>query len=401
MQYSGAMMYNKLIIAGAGSGKTTFLTNEAIRLINERVLITTYTESNREEIERKILTNCRCIPSRIKVQTWFSFLIQHGVKPYQGAVNESLYGKTISGMILNNGEYGCYQLKGRSGKPQRRPYSEEKQFYEHYFTKSVKILSDRLSKFVIRANTATNGEVIRRISRIYSHVFVDEIQDLAGYDLEILKLLFQTETSVLMVGDPRQVTYLTHHESKYRQYKDGNVVDFVKKECKGKGQVEIDETTLQISHRNNADICEYSSRLYDKAKYLPVIPCECEPCRSRSEKDDGVYLVKTKDVNAYLKLYAPIQLRWNTKRKVDSDYPVSNMGDSKGRTYDHVLIYPTTEMDKWVHNNRLQMMPMTTAKFYVAITRARYSVAIVSDSLDGLSQGILKEFNPSNIKNGG
>ena len=45
------MMNNKLIIAAAGSGKTTYLINEAMKFKDEKVLITTYTEANEEEIK--------------------------------------------------------------------------------------------------------------------------------------------------------------------------------------------------------------------------------------------------------------------------------------------------------------------------------------------------------------
>lgn len=35
---------------------------------------------------------------------------------------------------------------------------------------------------------------------------------MAGYDLEIIKLLFSLNSDVLLVGDPRQVTYHTYDE---------------------------------------------------------------------------------------------------------------------------------------------------------------------------------------------
>lgn len=47
-------MSNKLIIAAAGSGKTTYLVKEALELKDSRVLITTYTEANEAEIRKKI-----------------------------------------------------------------------------------------------------------------------------------------------------------------------------------------------------------------------------------------------------------------------------------------------------------------------------------------------------------
>lgn len=74
-------MSNKLIIAAAGSGKTTHLVKEALKITDSRVLITTYTEANENEIKKKFYAINGCIPENITIQTWFSFLIQHGVKP--------------------------------------------------------------------------------------------------------------------------------------------------------------------------------------------------------------------------------------------------------------------------------------------------------------------------------
>jgi DNA helicase-2/ATP-dependent DNA helicase PcrA len=46
------MTNDKLIIAAAGAGKTTFLVTEALKM-TERVLITTYTQANEAEIKKK------------------------------------------------------------------------------------------------------------------------------------------------------------------------------------------------------------------------------------------------------------------------------------------------------------------------------------------------------------
>lgn len=94
---------------------------------------------------------------------------------------------------------------------------------------------------------------------------------------------------------------------------------------------------------------------------------------------DGVFLVRPEDVDMYLKKFEPVQLRDKRTVKVNDEYKVINMGESKGLTYDRVLIYPTKTMINWMkdHSNKLQ--PKTRAQFYVAITRAKYSVAIVFD----------------------
>ena len=48
------MTNNKLIVAAAGSGKTTFLINEALKQQNAKILITTYTEANEAEIKARM-----------------------------------------------------------------------------------------------------------------------------------------------------------------------------------------------------------------------------------------------------------------------------------------------------------------------------------------------------------
>ena len=74
-------MSNRLILAAAGSGKTTYLVNEALKIKDTKVLITTYTDANEQEIKKKFYEINGCVPENVTIQTWFSFLIQHGVKP--------------------------------------------------------------------------------------------------------------------------------------------------------------------------------------------------------------------------------------------------------------------------------------------------------------------------------
>lgn len=389
------MKNNKLIIAAAGSGKTTYLINEAMKFKDDKVLITTYTEANEEEIEKKFVRRYKIVPSFVKIQTWFSFLIQHGVKPYQGTFNEMLFRKEIRGMLLNDGRYGMKFYLNKSGKTIPIPFKEDDEFEQHYFTSTDKIYSDRLPKFVVKSNDASNGEVINRISRIYQHIFIDEIQDMAGYDLEILKLLFQSASNVLLVGDPRQVTYLTHHEKKFNKYQDGKIKEFIVDECKKKIPYEIDETSLCSSHRNNKLICDYSSKLFDAAQFKAIEPCTCEECRNYKVESEGVFLVREKDVHQYLIDFEPVQLRWNYTREVNTEYAFYNFGESKGKTFGRVIIYPTAEMEKWVYNNKTKLKYSTRAKLYVAITRARFSVAIISNYADGTEVDGIQLYNPN------
>ncbi|MFO7852631.1 MAG: UvrD-helicase domain-containing protein [Bacteroidota bacterium] len=393
------MNNNKLLISAAGSGKTTYIVNKALELDKtQRVLITTYTIENEAEIKNIILKKSKTIPSNVTIQGWFSFLLQHGVRPFQGSMNDMLFDREIKGMLLSEGDSSI--RRDSSGKPiiyNGRPLSwGEKDFERFYFTSGWKIYSDKVSKFIVECNTGTNGAIIDRLSRIYSHIFIDEVQDLAGFDLEIIWLLFKSDIVTTLVGDPRQVTYKTNHYRKYTKYKNGKIKEFVENELGKNIQCEIDEKTLKRSHRNNKQICEYSSKLYPE--FEKTEPCKCEKCRRCVTIHEGVFLVKNNDVGEYMKIYKPMQLIWSKSTKVNPDYPVLTFGSSKGKTFERVIIYPTPNIKRWIKDNNFDFMEVKNEKrkqikdvkekFYVAITRAKRSVAIIynysdSEEIDG------------------
>lgn len=369
-------MKNKLLIAAAGAGKTTYLFEKAHQISDSNVHITTYTEANEDEIRKKFIENGG-VPNNVTIQTWYALLLQHGVRPYQSMMDEFLHRKRI-GFYLNTGKSG-FRYKNGKGFP---VYWGEKDVLKYYLTKDYKIYADKTSKFVyeidekMKNRGAKYGEIMERLARIYPNIFVDEVQDLAGYDLEILKKLISTTTNVIMVGDPRQVTYLTHQPSKNKQFKDGKILEYIEQNCKE--EVEIDEVTLNNSHRNNEAICDYSSKLFPD--YKKVKACTCDKCRNYIEADEGIYLLDEKDIENYKSLYEDVIVL----RSKNAAQPEWNFGRSKGKTFNRVLIYPTEDMRKWIINHNVKLAFTTRSKFYVALTRARYSVAIVFKDLEDL-----------------
>ncbi|PHR71319.1 MAG: DNA helicase II [Arcobacter sp.] len=347
---------NKLIIAAAGAGKTTYLVTNALSQ-TESVLITTYTEANETEIRKKFIEINGFIPKNITIQTWFSTLIQHGVKPYQDYLTD----KKINGMILVN--------------RQSTQYVPATNVDKYFFNSEYKIFSDKLSKFVCLCNQKSNYAVINRISRIYKNIFIDEVQDLAGYDLEIIKLLFESSSDIILVGDPRQVTYLTHNERKFSKYKDGKIKEFIEEECKN-FEIEVDEVSLNCSYRNNELICTFSSKLF---------PNYDTP--SSNQDDDvehkGLFFIKNEDIDIYLEKYKPLQLRDSRRKKVTNSFSIMNFGESKGLGFDRILIYPTKPILDWVLTGKT-LNPTSCSKLYVAITRAKYSVGIIYDYPENL-----------------
>ncbi|MBX4910882.1 MULTISPECIES: UvrD-helicase domain-containing protein [Rhizobium] len=365
---------NKLVIAAAGSGKTTYLVRQALTIEQERVLITTYTESNEEEIRRKFFEIHGSVPGNVHIQTWFSLLIEHGIKPFQG----KLFDWEVAGMLLVSQRSG---FRGRD-RQDRPVYWGEEDFRRCYFDRRNRVYSDKLARLVMRCNEAADGAVIERLSRIYPFIFVDEVQDLAGYDLNILTALFKSPSNVVMVGDPRQVTYVTHLEARLKKYRDGGIADFIRAELPRKVTCDIDVTSLMASHRNSTAICELSSKLYPKL--TAATACKCADCRQPVPDDAGLYIVRRNDLPRYLKTGRPVQLRWSSAVKVASAaLPSLTFGRSKGLGFDRVIIYPTKEMMDWLKGAQSALKAETRAKLYVGLTRARHTVAVVHDLADG------------------
>jgi DNA helicase-2/ATP-dependent DNA helicase PcrA len=362
------MSGHKLIVAAAGSGKTSFLIDQALSFEQQRCLITTFTIENEQTIRQRIIKKKGYIPESITIQTWFSFLLQHGVRPYQG----QLYEKKIKGMILVSGQSAQFQKEANVEK--------------HYFSDNRQIYSDKIAKFVVKSDKKSEGAVARRIAKIFPYILIDEVQDLAGYDLEFLKLLFASNCTVTLVGDPRQGTYSTNNSSKNKNVRKGNIIYFFETD---EFEIEKDDTLLTTNWRSHADICELSNKLYpDFSRTISGNTC--------NTGHDGVFFVRPSDVSAYLKKFSPTQLRWDIKTKVNDEYSVLNFGGSKGLEFDRVLIYPPGPAANWLMDNQAELKPVSRSKFYVALTRARHSAAIVLNfdnnaAIPGIKNFVIEE----------
>ena len=222
---------------------------------------------------------------------------------------------------------------------------------------------------MIELNEKCNGNVFKRISKIYDYIYIDEVQDLVGYDLEIIKKLIAANINVIMVGDPRQCTYTTHYSSKYKKYNYGKIGDFLNKECKNL-KILVDDKTLNCTYRNNENICNFANQLFPKQ--TPVLFK-----RKSNDNTEGVMVIDKHNVDEYLKKNKAVQLRYNSKVNVNKNYSFYNFGESKGLEFNEVLIYPTQTMWNWIVDKNSELKMQSRAKLYVAITRAFNRVVII------------------------
>ena len=152
---------NRIVVAAAGSGKTTLIVDEACRAPNSQSALITYTINGTAEIRDKTYDKIGFIPEYITVSTWFAFLLRHFVRPYQNC----LYAQRVSRIIF---------VQGRSSRG-----SKESSVSAHYFGKPGHIYSDKVSKLACRIIEVTKGLPLRRFEQIFDRLYVDESQDLA------------------------------------------------------------------------------------------------------------------------------------------------------------------------------------------------------------------------------
>jgi DNA helicase-2/ATP-dependent DNA helicase PcrA len=346
---------NIITIASAGSGKSTSIVENALLKENDQVLITTFTVECAEELKKIIIEKVKTVPKNIIIMTWMSFLIQECIRPYQLVA----YGTQITRPVF---------IQGRSAIYSKRTD------YKHFFNSNGDIYSDKLSEFACLCDEKSQGKVITRLEKVFKRIYIDEFQDFAGYDFELVKKILSSNIRVKIVADPRQGTYSTNESAKNGKYKKSGVKDLIELLEKNK------LCTIELnnwSYRCNQMICSIADKLYP----------EFEPTISKNialTGHDGVFVVKERYVDDYIKKYKPVALRYDKKTKWQ-DEKIKNFGAVKGRTYDRVLILPNGPILDFLSGRNFK----SPAKYYVGFTRARFSVAILYDdqvSIEGINE---------------
>lgn len=129
-------------------------------------------------------------------------------------------------------------------------------------------------------------------------------------------------------------------------------------------------------------ICDLANTLYSDLNM--------QSAKKVDNEDVGAYLVSMGNVSKFLEQYKPTVLYYNIsslnkfKAKIDVNFESITFGKSKGLSFDNVLILPTIEMENHVIKGRHKMSDTVKAQFYVAITRSKNNVGILSEKLSHL-----------------
>lgn len=354
------MPSNKRIVkAAAGTGKTTLLIGEAVKNYQEgKVLYLTYTNANLNSMKSDLMESVGIIPKNIKCKTWTDFLLNECARPYRKVMG----GPEIKGVnFCLLGEIP--RLKGITAANWR-----------YYYDSQGRLYYERLAQFCHAILVASGGVIIDRLEKIYSTILIDEVQDMGGYDLKIIEAIYQSNLNLVVVGDHRQATYSTNSSSYLGRYSGVNIFSFFTEVLRHDNLESLD-----VCHRCPQIVCDLANTLYSDLNMRSA--------KSFVQEDIGTYLVSMDNVSKFIEQYKPTLLYYNvsslkkfiTKLNGDIKFESITFGKSKGLSFENVLILPTKEMENHVIKGKHKMSDTVIAQFYVAITRSKNNVGIISE----------------------
>lgn len=344
------MAKNFLTLAVAGARKTQGLVEHCKALPTDRkVLLVTFTQTNQIELRERIKQHAGDRPA-LEVSGWFSFLLRHFVKPF---VPFAFPGKRCRGFNFD-------------GDPGR--VSGEKRFLDPAGSAYAREIA-RLAQMLIGKS---GGALIHRLECLYDEILIDEVQDLSGYDWDILEALFGSKIEIRLVGDTRQAVFSTNPHSRMKKAfaYSKSLGWFRAQEKAGRLEITYSSTTWRCCQA----IATFSDTVFEATWEFPETTSENHEVTTH----DGVFLVKKEHVSQYVEEFQPQCLRNSVRSGREFDLDYMNFGVSKGRTFNRVLIYPTEPIGKFISKGEF-LLPLSAADFYVAVTRAEQSVAIVLD----------------------
>ena len=349
---------SRIIVAAAGSGKTTTIVDQACGDSSQKSAIITYTNNGRDEIMATSYRRFGCAPPHVMISTWYAFLLRYFVRPYQNY----LYDPRV---------IGIHFIDGQSAR-----YVRESNVRRHFFSNPGYLFVDKVSKFAVRLIEESGGLPLHRFEQIFDALFIDEGQDLAGYDLELVEMLFKSSVHIRLVSDYRQATYSTNSATKNKKYSGSNIVlKFEEWERAELCKIEYQN----YSHRCVQSICDFADQFH------PAAP-NTESKNTRITGHDGVFAIRKERVPIYMQTHNPQPLRYSRATRGVPGNPI-NYGDAKGMTFKRTLIYPHGPLKRFLRSGNIEDAGKEIAKIYVAITRARQSVAFVVDE-EPLMQGL-------------
>ena len=335
-------MDKQLILAVAGSGKTTLIVN---KLDLERSHLTvTYTRENIRNLYQGIVNKFGFFPKNISLYSFFEFLYSFCYKPFLGMIDRP------------KGLFWDFPPEFT------RKMSAENKL--HFFTSDRRVYHNRLSKYLIKKSLLT--KINARIEKYYEYFHIDEVQDFGGYDFDLLMSLSQLNLNLICVGDFYQHTYNTSQDGNKNRSLHQDI-DSYKKRFLETG-FEVDQETLLRSWRCSPSVTEFISN------HLGI--------HIESHKTEGtiVLFVENKDeIDSLMRNKNVIKLFFNNH--ISYNCHSNNWGKLKGANnlIDVCVVLNKTTYKLYKKGELKNSAPLTLNKLYVACSRANGNLYLIDE----------------------
>ena len=350
---------NLAILAPAGGRKTQKIIDMCadVAAPRKRAVITFTTSAQKILIDRLLASDARSqMPT---VMGWYTFLLDHIVRPYAPSVTE-LQGSRVKGLAWVDGTLPR-KLSG----------------VDFYLNSAGEAYSERLGLLASKTLTADSKAVIDRLERIFDEIYIDEVQDLRGNDLDVLNALLRSKIRVILVGDVRQRLLSTSKSSRKNKKYDGlGLADWFRENAKN-GVFTLRE--IQETWRCCPEVIQFADQMFADDMFSTTKSNVTVPTGTHH----GIWLVEEPHIEEYIRRFHPACYRDSVRTKLVGTDSATNFGLCKGATEKHVLIFPTGPMKKFWKDKTNNLLDKSRMNAYVAITRARWSVAIYVDSARG------------------
>lgn len=294
----------KVVIAGAGGGKTHQMINEIIKIIpalknnpEKFCAVVTYTNSATEEIKQRI-SKIIGIPNNLHISTTHSFLTKFIIEPYAHL-------------------YGLLPIDKNYIEKIVLPYKAKNFFIEKAvcIKKATELSTEKgliiYDKILENAYTLIKIEQVNnQVSNRLSYIFVDEYQDMRLYQHYIFQtIVLQGKTNFYCIGDPLQsifnFTYSQSQLSKEPKPKNFNESPILELSNNKKYKKE----TITLNNRCSGNIIEFINNYNQNLGYSQELP------KAKLCNKIPVYFICGNDKKNILEKYEQLRVKHNIQQE--------------------------------------------------------------------------------------
>jgi DNA helicase-2/ATP-dependent DNA helicase PcrA len=266
-----------LVLAGAGSGKTTVLTRRAAYLMSRNpagILALTFTSDAAREMEARA-RKLTAVPASCSFQTFHAFAFRLIRSDGDGRPNWSRLGFASCPVLLEPAARRAWLAEARRARGIEEPMDSLERRVARPFTSSPEDspddLRDMFRDHLLETGAVAFDDMVTLALRLLvghpgvlaglraaiDHVLVDEFQDTSPDQMELVRLIMGERRSLFLVGDDDQSIY------RFRGADPGNVSQAL--ECFPGMRV----LKLETNYRSSAPIVAFANSIFaDKPERL-------------------------------------------------------------------------------------------------------------------------------------